>query len=370
MRERKHRKQNLFDRFFLCLNVLALIGLCISYLASYISPEKLWVLGFAAMGYPIMLAVIVFFVIYWLLRRRWILFLNIAFLVIKWDFVQATVQFNSNPVTSDTSGIKILTYNVRLFDRFNWTKNKNTSGKTHAFIFQQQADIICLQEFYLSQNGRFKTLDTLLKDNSIRHAHFEDYAGVSANSKHWGMATLTRFPVIAKGKINFDGTRGNLCIFTDLLVEDDTVRVYNIHLQSIRLGSDGYKALDKLIEGQEMESVSDGKLLLSRMKYGFVRRAEQADLVASHIGSCPYPTIVCGDFNDVPTSYAYQTISKGLKDSFSQMGNGIGNTYVRVPFFRIDNVLFSPEFEAQSHRVHPYVLSDHLAVTVLLHKKK
>ncbi len=359
-------KRWFFDRIALLLNLITIIGLVASYLAGIVSPEKFWPFAFFAMAYPVFLAATLIFIIYWLFRRKWFLFLNIVLVLIKWDYVAATVKMPFGSSSEGPSGIKVMTYNVRLFDYYNWTNNKNTRHWTYDFLFNQQPNILCIQEFYHDRTGYFPTIDTLLEVNSIRHMHVENYTSKVDNKQLWGMATLTGYPILNKGRIDFPGTYGNLCIYSDVLIDGDTVRIYNLHLQSIRLGSDGYKAVDKILNAQELENVDEGKLLVSRMINGFLKRAEQAEVVADHIADCPYPIILGGDFNDVPTSYAYQTIAKGLEDSFTKSGKGLGNTYVRVPFFRIDNILYSSDFSSSNHTVHPYKLSDHLAVTAVL----
>ncbi|MFT6210234.1 MAG: endonuclease/exonuclease/phosphatase family metal-dependent hydrolase [Bacteroidia bacterium] len=367
----KLKKRELLDRFMLFLNILVLIALSITYLAGIISPEKFWPLAFMAMGYPIILAITAFFIVYWLLRRKWFLFLNIAFLVLKWDYVAATVQFNSksNEVSAYSEGIKVMTYNVRLFDYYNWSNNKNTRHWMHNFLFNQQPNILCFQEFYHDKTGYFPTIDTLLKVNSLKHMHVENYTDNLNKKQLWGMATLSSYPIINKGKIDFEGTYGNLCLHTDLRINEDTVRVYNLHLQSIRLGYDGYAVLDELLSTKELTDVDGGKNVLRMMINAFQMRAKQVELVKAHMNKCPYPLILCGDFNDVPTSYAYQTIASKLQDSFSASGTGTGNTFVKIPFFRIDNILFSKDFTSANHTVHPYELSDHFAVSTFLSKK-
>lgn len=364
----KLKKRELIDRFMLFFNVLSLIALALTYLAGIISPDKFWPLAFIAMGYPIVLGITVFFILYWLLRRKWFLFLNIAFLFFKWDYVAATIQFTSEPNQS-SEGIKVMTYNVRLFDYYNWSKNKNTRHWIYEFLFKQQPNILCFQEFYHDNTGYFPTIDTLLEVNSLKHMHVENYTDKLNKKQLWGMATLSSYPIVKKGKIEFNGTYGNLCLYTDLLVDDDTTRVYNLHLQSIRIGREGYAVLDELMAKKELTDLNGGKTILRRMISSFQMRAKQAELVNNHIKNCPYPVILCGDFNDVPTSYAYQTLVADLNDSFSESGIGMGNTFVNVPFFRIDNILFSNKFRASQHTIHPYELSDHFAVSTVLTSK-
>ena len=362
------KKRDMVDRFVMFLNLLSLMALSATYLAGIISPDVFWPVGFVAMGYPITLAFTVLFIGYWLVRRKWYLFLNIAFLVLKWDYVMATVKLGWND-SEPTEGIKVMSYNVRLFDRYNWSEDKNTRFRAQDFIFGQQPDILCIQEFYNRQGDKFRAIDTLLTSNRIKHIHSENYKAKLKSNDALGLATLTSYPIVKKGTIEFPDSKSALAIFTDVLIKTDTVRIYNVHLQSIHLGNAGYAVLDEIIETQDLQDVNRGKIVLSRMKNGFQRRGEQARILADHIQSCPYSVIVCGDFNDVPTSYTYQTISKGLKDAFSQAGSGFGATYVRVPFFRIDNILFSKDLKAESHKVHPYPMSDHLAITATLVQK-
>lgn len=356
------RKREILDRIMLGLNGLALIGLIITYLSGVIGPSTYWPLAFVAMGYPIILVVTLLFVSYWAIRRKWFIFLNLAFLVVKWDYLTATINFTF-PSNKEIEGIKVMTYNVRLFDRYNWSKDKTTKQRAKEFIFSQRPDILCIQEYYNQEGHRFRTAEAAIQ---LPFYHLLNYPVKAGSKDNLGLATLTKYPVIERGQVDFRNSNSALGIYTTILLEGDTVRIYNIHLQSIHLGNEGYAVIDELMETQNLEDVNRGKAVLSHMKKGFIRRAEQAEAVANHISSCRYKVIVCGDFNDVPTSFAYQTISKGLRDSFSQAGSGLGTTYVRVPFFRIDNILFSSDFEAVKHTVHPYELSDHLAVTAVL----
>ncbi|MCF8277537.1 MAG: endonuclease/exonuclease/phosphatase family protein [Flavobacteriales bacterium] len=359
------RVRGWFDRFAFVLNIILLIALSLSYLAGIVSPEKFWPLALVGMSYPILLAITVGFIIYWILKRRWFLFLNIAFLLIKWDYVQATIQFNPPSKTETEEGFKVMSFNVRLFDRFNWIKDTDTELSIYRFLFSQQPEILCIQEFFHSDKQRFPRMDTLLNMESVKYVHFENHPNTKWKS-FTGMATFSKYPIVNKGVVYFDKTHNNMGIFTDVLIGSDTTRIYNIHLQSIGLSDKDYAILNRIMEQQELEDTDGGKQVIRQMREGFQRRSSQAEKVAAHIQSCHYPIIVCGDFNEVPTSYSYQTIRKGLTDSFSKSGRGLGATYVRIPFFRIDNILFSSEFGSSEHIVHHQILSDHFAVSAQL----
>jgi endonuclease/exonuclease/phosphatase family metal-dependent hydrolase len=81
--------------------------------------------------------------------------------------------------------------------------------------------------------------------------------------------------------------------------------------------------------------------------------------------------IVCGDFNDVPNSYAYQTIGENLQNVFAKKGVGIGRTFSFIsPTLRIDNIFVADKIEVLQYQRIPKFLSDHypimadIAVTV------
>jgi endonuclease/exonuclease/phosphatase family metal-dependent hydrolase len=362
------KKRHFFNKSMLILNILTLIGLLLVYASSVISPKSFWPLAFVAMSYPLLLIITCLLFLFWLAKRKWLLFLNLAFLLIRWDLVAATIQFNPT-LESPENGMKVMSYNVRLFDYYNWSKNKNTRHWIYDFLINQNPNILCFQEFYHDNTGYFPTIDTLLEVNSLKHMHVENYNDKVDSKQLWGMATLSSYPIISKGRIEFQGTFGNMCLFTDLKIADDTVRVYNLHLQSFRLGNKDYALMDDMVKNKELTDIQGGKSIVKQIVNGFQKRGLQAEQVRSHIEQCPYPVIICGDFNDVPSSYAYQTISSGLKDSFSESGNGLGSTFVKFPLFRIDNILYSPKFRSKTHTVHPYELSDHYAVSATIQKR-
>ena len=96
-------------------------------------------------------------------------------------------------------------------------------------------------------------------------------------------------------------------------------------------------------------------------------RAEQVQEIRNHMEQCPHPIIVSGDFNDVPQSFAYQTIAQGLKDHFQESGRGIGTTFGgSIPFLRIDYILSSPTIASSKTYIVRDDYSDHFPVISLL----
>jgi endonuclease/exonuclease/phosphatase family metal-dependent hydrolase len=358
------------QRILFILNILALIAICLSYLSMFVSPEYFWMLAFMGLAHPILLIINLIFVVYWLFVRKKTALFSLFIILIGWgkigDVYQISNKSNYENIPKD-SLLEVMSYNVRLFDLYNWTENKNTRNNILELIRKQQSDIICFQEFFHEDTGIFNTLDTLKQIQEAKNVHI-DYSAHVKNVNHWGIATFTRFPIIEKGLIHFKDSSDNISIFTDVLFHKDTVRIYNLHLESIRFRRADYEALEK-ITGKRDETNLDGpQRIISRMRRAYIRRARQTNVIREHIEASPHPVIVCGDFNDTPTSYAYHQIAKNLDDSYREKGNGIGSTYVgMIPFLRIDYVLFDPiYFEVLDSKIIKKKYSDHYPVVSTL----
>ncbi len=208
-----------------------------------------------------------------------------------------------------------------------------------------------------SGKGRFTSK---LDHTPYRHI---DYT-VSNRRRNYGIATFSRYPIINKGSVPLED-RLSICIYSDILMDKDTFRVYNCHLQSIHLNDKHYQFMDSLKLRYDNQQMADIKDISFRLRDAFIKRAAQADIIAAHISSCPHPVIICGDFNDTPVSYTYRTIRDGLQDAFSESGWGLGRTYNgKFPSFRIDYILHSGSMEALFFTREKVKLSDHFPIIV------
>lgn len=369
--EPKKKKRRFFNPLAMLLNHIVAIGLLISYLAPYVSPENFWFIAFFGLAYPILVILNVVFVIYWTVQFNKTAFYSLILLLSGWSQIKEYIQINPTEAPANSAGlIKVMSYNVKLFDLYNWTHNVETRGKMFELIKKEGPDIMCIQEFYTRDStDEFNNLDTLLKFQKAKYTHLE-YTTTLRKKDHWGIAIFSSYPIIANGKINFDTKSNNICIYSDILINKDTVRVYNIHLQSIKFDYGDYKFVDDLMNNKETEELEKSKNILKRLKLGYIKRAKQTELVASHIATSPYPVVVCGDFNDTPASYTYHTISNNLSDAFVESGKGFGRSYIgKFPSFRIDYILHSKVFKSYNFRTIRKELSDHFPVVTYLEKR-
>jgi endonuclease/exonuclease/phosphatase family metal-dependent hydrolase len=355
-----------FNKAILVLNIIAAVLMLLCHLAPYISPVDMWMFGLMSLAYPFVLLLNIFFTIYWLVQFKKLFLISLVVTVIGFNNFNNTIQFHINPVASASKSkkIKLMSYNVRLFDLYNWSKSKDTREKMFKLIKKESPDILCVQEFYNSNHGEFDNLDTIVKNQRTKFSHVAYTENLHNNEDHWGMATFSTYPIINKGIIDFNEDTNNSCIYSDINTGEDTVRVYNLHLQSIRFGPEDYEFVENISKQKDQEEIKGSKKILKRLKIAFIKRAKQVDLVSNHIKKSPYPVIICGDFNDTPSSYTYHKIKADLKDAFVGNGFGIGNTYNGVfPSFRIDYILYDGNYTACNYRSVKKKLSDHYPVT-------
>lgn len=364
------KKLSLGNKILLFLNIAAAWALLLAYLAGKYSPADFWMLSFFGLGYPVILIVNILFALYWGVMLRPQVFISLVCIVIGFrtfdNFYHIPIFSNKKMETElaeqADSVYKIMSYNVRLFDLYNWSNNTKTRDQMFNLLVEESPDIACFQEFYYDDRKEFNSLDSMQSFMKAKNVHVEVTTTVQ-KTNHFGIATFSRFPIVNRGKIVFDGT-SNMCLYTDIKIGTDTIRVYNMHLQSIRFGSKDYKVIDKLINRQEVDEFDGARTIMGRMKKAFVKRAWQAEVVSAHIRKSPYKVLVCGDFNDSPTSYTYATISRGLYDAFKISGSGLGRTFIdRFPSFRIDYIMHSKDIKSADFETIARELSDHYPIT-------
>ena len=371
---KKNKKHTLlfFGKLILFINWITVLLLLTSFISHFISPEKVSILAFAGIAFPYFIVVNLLFSIYWILRLRWQFIYSFIAIAICWSTVDKFIAFDFNK-TPEASGktFKVLSYNVRVFDIYNynrhWVSNTKKRNAIFNYITQEQPDIICFQEFVDDKGGKFKIIDTLPYFQKATNYHFE-YTKNVRNLNYFGIATFSKFPIVNRGKILFGNRTNNICIYTDVKINNKIIRIFNIHFQSIRFGEEDYEFAERIRDIEDInkndEFEPESKKIFKRLRKAFIRRAEQVELVEPYIKSSPYPVIVCGDFNDTPSSYAYHTISDNLTDAFCESGKGFGQTYAgsAFPSFRIDYILHSNSLRAFNFNWDKFLYSDHYPI--------
>jgi len=359
------------SNFLLIANIFFGILLLLSLSAAYVNPVNWWWPSLAGLGFLQIFFINLLFLLFWLLFKIKNSLIALIFLIFGFTELPNQFQFNF-PQSPKNREIKILSLNVRNFDLYNWSENKKTRDKILHVIKSRDSEIICLQEFFNTTNPKhdFKTLDTILGFENKYNSHVE-YTATVKETEHWGIATFTTYPVVGKGAIHFEESSNNICIYSDIIIESTIYRIYNMHLASLRFGREDYQYLENVTANNLDKDVESSKSLLKKLKSAFQRRAVQVVKVRDHMKDSPYPIILCGDFNDTPTSFAYNQLAKGLHDTFKYKGNGFGTTYNgNIPYLRIDYIFTDPSINVLKHEVIRNDISDHYPISASIELKE
>ncbi len=310
-----------------------------------------------SLAIPVLLLINLFMLILFLFRFNALLLLHLSIIVLGYDYINSSFSLNSPARQAPGEQvISVLNYNVRVFNTYAYLQDKNKTGKSMVkWLAEDDADIKCLQEFYNDSGSEvFNTVEQL---SSGEYYDIVSPAFVNRIGAQFGLAIFSRFPIINSGNISYDQVSNHQhALFADINTGSDTLRVYNVHLQSMNI--DANKINDFERAGETYLNIAQ------KLKFGFVERARQVDNLVMHITDSPYPVIVCGDFNDVPYSYTYQTFKDHLSNAFEEAGSGLGFTYNGKLFFlRIDNQFYSHDLRAISFKTYRDVpFSDHFPV--------
>ena len=303
--------------------------------------------------------------IFWLCFKKWVYSL-ILIAIIACTFEQwRNVIVINKPTKYDNKTITILTFNTHIFNNH----QDKDFDKIAQFIKATDADIVCLQEFgYFHRYGTSKQ-DILKFFDSIyphRHIWFK-------NQNKWGengLATFSRFPIIKKKKIEYPSA-DNISIFSDIIIDNDTIRVINNHLESNKFNKEDRLFAEKLIDdsNNKRDLLDAGRKIGSRLITGAINRSQQAEAVRYCIDETNYPTIALGDFNDVPLSYTYHKIGENLQNALSKAGPwGYNWTYNQnIMLVPIDHILVDKKFNISKCTIHKEMkISDHYPISCKL----
>ena len=359
--------------FFIGFLFILALFLGFSVYSQDVNPlDNRW-LPFFGLAFPVLLWLNVFLLIFLFFRKKVSLIIPLVAMVYAWPSLNNYYQLTSKSEFSkaEIEEMKLLSYNVRIFDA-NENIGGNTKDKIFNMIGELDANILCFQEFYSAdKKGVFDTKSIIEEDLGFTNSH-ENFTHHMRGGLHAGVATFSKLPIIEKGVISFESDYSNSCIFTDILIGPDTVRVYNTHLSSIRFQKEDYELVNETVDNVNAseENIQGYKRIFSLLNKAYGKRAVQLQKVLDHIYGCPYPVILAGDFNDTPVSYCYAQTRKYLTDSFVESGFGVGNTYIGdFPSFRIDYIFHSDEIESAAYKTVDDELSDHHPVYTKLRVK-
>ncbi len=367
--------------FIITCNILAGGCMLLLYLLPYLSQNNGWFINFFALALPFLLLAQTGFFIFWFFVKRKLVIIPLLFCLLAWDLITNffAFSFSSGKKQIKTSNLHVATWNVHLYNFF---ENKGLPDQ-HMLEKTRKlnADVLAVQEFVFSLDTTSPiTLERIKASLGYRYvvAANDRAFGVHTNIKQrtekyhpFCVAIFSNYPILQWEKVQSLKEYNHTFLWADILVNTDTIRVFNIHLQSMHFAKDDYQFIENMNQNNMDEVQRKSKSIIRKMKVAYLLRASQVMDVKNEINKSPHPVIVCGDMNDVPNSYSYQTIRKGLKDAHVEKGNGIGRTFKFLsPTLRIDYIFHSKELEPNRVQIIRPSLSDHYPVVADFSFKK
>lgn len=346
-------------KLFYCISIIltfTLAGITLAgAFSGYVSPDKYIGFAFIGLALPVLLLVNLIVLIYWTIRLRIWLLIPLIAIFGNWAYLNRIIQFSSPDTTK--APLTVATYNV---DAFNGDQTGYSCKEMARFMEEQGVDILCMQEF--GSNREF-TVDSVKKAFSAWS--YYSIPRPTDGTPILQVALFSKFPILNTELITYPDSR-NCSMQCDIAVNGKTIRIFNNHLQTTEVSSNK-RILEKEIATENTIGTEHAihKLAVG-LEENFVKRAYQAKEMHKLIASSPYPTIVCGDFNSLPSSYTYRTM-KGdkLKDGFQTCGHGYMYTFRYFKkLLRIDYILHTKDFEGMDYFSTEVDYSDHKPVVM------
>jgi len=365
-------------RNFLLVPITTVVALLFvaSCIASELNPEGWWFVGLLSLLLPYLIFLLVFACIFWLIVKPAYVFIPLLALMIGWRQIAVVFSYHVFSTFHEEyrakNSIRIVSWNVgSMYGLSNKRDHKIHDRKEIAnTILGLEPDIICLQEFNNSETqGKDANNIALFSEDYPYHFYSKDLNKRDGYYES-GSIIFSKFPILYAAKIRYPSGISESFIYADIRCGSDTVRVFNVHLQSYKFSRQNYEDIED-IKNVSDSSIKASKRLMSKMQTAYAQRGIQANIIRSYSDSTKFKSVICGDFNDVPGSFAYFKIRADRQDAFLEKSWGTGRTYYSIaPMLRIDYILPDKNFEVNQFDIIDENLSDHLMLVSDLILKK
>lgn len=333
------KRLSIFNRLVFFLNTIIALPLLVACAVPHISNEKFSFLSFLSLTVPVLVGINLLFLLYWILKRRRQLWLSLFVLVLGYFALGTFIKLNFTEEETLEEDLSIMTYNVRGFNKWEEIDNPNVFEDVKALIEKENPDIICFQE-----------PDYRRKKEYLKNYPYQYLDYIYMNGKVL-LGIFSKYPIIKSDFVCFPESVNN-GTYADILYQNDTIRIYNVHLQSLGV-----------TPGNGTIRNSPKDKLFKKITRRFKQQHQQAKMLEDHMNSNTYKQILCGDFNNTQFSNIYKAIKGDKQDTFIEKGSGYGRTLNFHDFpVRIDFIMADSEFVVKSHKNYDVEYSDHYPV--------
>lgn len=360
----KRKSLRLIGKVLITFNAIAVILLLLSYLAPLVKPQVFWPIAFMGIAYPVFLLLNVVFVFIWLFRKPSLSLISLAAILVGWTALDKHIGFSgdqSSNYVRDSSVLRVMSYNVQMFN------NTPSSGKSARaeilnIIDDVSPDILCIQEFQTNAKGPNDMKGHFIDELDFKYTNFIPVA--ENNYDAYGIVIFSKYPILNSGTLDINTNKKvvNRIVYSDIDYHGESLRVYNVHLQSVGFQKEDYAYISQEAPSGQVDMQST-KRIGRRLKSAYIKRNEQIDMLHAHASKSDIPFIVAGDFNDTPLSYSVNRLSGEMQNTFVEKGRGFGITYNGAfPNFQIDYILASNAFEVLDYQIVKETYSDHYPI--------
>lgn len=277
-------------------------------------------------------------------RRRWALPMGIVIIISVAQYAPRFIPRETNISAANTPSLTIMTMNML---------KRNTDWDTvWAQIQVVNPDIVAIQEI---PDGFLKDMWPVLIKTYPYTVH--GYSPVEETN----IGLLSRYPIIEQTAFFLPENFSVAQIRAVLDINGQQVVVYNLHL----------------IAPAFQRSSKQGRFIgrIFPYEYSSFYRRLQMDTLYPRLAQETLPLMVIGDFNTADSSrdYFYFKDKSGLRDTFSEVGFGMGFTFPIevtinesqipfVPLMRLDYIWHNAQLQPLSARLGGPTGSDHLPV--------
>jgi endonuclease/exonuclease/phosphatase family metal-dependent hydrolase len=329
------------SKTMLFFNVILAITTLMAYLLPFLAPKWFPFLSVLTLFLPFFLVLNLLFFVYWLIQLKKFIFVSGLVLLLGITFINKFYNLKETELPKSDKEFTVMSYNVRLFNKFKWYQKANIPSQIAQFVEDKNPDILCVQEYSDLEKTKFSNY----KFKQI----FKEGKNIIV-----GNAIFSKHKIIDKGVINFPNSTNNV-VYADIIKDKDTLRIYSMHLQSIKISTD--------IEDEEIQKMNESKTkyIFRKISDAFTKQQEQALLIKEHYRECKYKKIICGDMNNSAFSFVYRTIKGSMQDAFEACGAGFGKTYnfkyypARIDYIFADKTIQVKSFET----LNDFYNSDH-----------
>ena len=359
-------------RVFIIINIALVILFLLACMNGFLDPAQWWFIAVLALVFPILLGLLILFSIFWIFfRSRWV-FLSLAAILLGFFTIRAVIGFN---IGSDfnsqkpENSLRVLDWNIHSWDEmFKRHKTNNPNRlKMLDYIRRQNADIICLQEFFESKDEHLydRTLKVMEEMGYPYYYFANDYSRFK-NLYESGSAIFSRYPIVNKNRVRYRKPDSSLMdeslIFADINTPSGIIRVFTTHLQSNNFGKKEYDDL-RIIKSADDSLIGATQSIIKKLRRSYSLRSGQVEQAYKTIKESPHPVIFSGDLNDVPGSYTYFRLKDNRKDVFVAAGSGLGRTFRFIsPTLRIDYIFVDERFKVLQTKTESILYSDHFPI--------